>query len=108
MVSPDGSAEVLTQRAGTVILFVCTGNTCRSPLAEALFKKQLADRLGCGVGDLAGKGFFVHSAGLAAMMGGPAAAEAVAVAASYGADLSHHASRPLSEELAAQRITWWR
>jgi protein-tyrosine phosphatase len=31
-------------------LFVCTGNTCRSPLAAGLAKKLLADRLGCGRG----------------------------------------------------------
>ena len=86
----------------TSILFVCTGNTCRSPLAEALFKKQLADRLGCPPEELPQRGFLVLSAGLAAMMGGGAAAEAVAVAREFGADLSGHASRPLSAELAAQ------
>ena len=35
--------EALTRR----IVFVCTGNTCRSPMAEGLFKRRLADRLGC-------------------------------------------------------------
>ncbi len=37
----------LNRMMGKVILFVCTGNTCRSPLAEAIFCKLLADRLGC-------------------------------------------------------------
>jgi L-threonylcarbamoyladenylate synthase len=85
-----------------LVVFVCTGNTCRSPLAEALFKKQLADRLGCVPDDLPAKGFFVLSAGLAAMMGGPAAEEAVTTARAFGADLSAHRSRPLTPELAAQ------
>ncbi len=94
--------EQLRLQASCLIVFVCTGNTCRSPLAEALFKKRLADRLGCTVEELPARGFCVLSAGLAAMMGGPAAAEAVEVARSYGADLEAHRSQPLSAELAAQ------
>ena len=39
--------EELEKLAARIVLFVCTGNTCRSPLAEALAKKLLADRLGC-------------------------------------------------------------
>jgi protein-tyrosine phosphatase len=84
------------------VVFVCTGNTCRSPLAEALCKKRLADRLGCAVQELPALGFFVLSAGLAAMMGGAAAPEAVEVAGTFGADLEGHRSRPLTPELAAQ------
>jgi protein-tyrosine phosphatase len=96
------SAADLARQSVCLIVFVCTGNTCRSPLSEALFKKQLADRLGCPPEALPQRGFFVLSAGLAAMMGGGAAAEAVAVAREFGADLSGHASRPLSADLAAQ------
>jgi protein arginine phosphatase len=84
------------------ILFVCTGNTCRSPLAEALCVRLLADRLGCEPADLPERGFFVQSAGLAAMMGAEATAEAVAVARELGADLSKHKSRPLTLDLLAQ------
>jgi protein-tyrosine phosphatase len=96
------SADLLQSQSACVIMFVCTGNTCRSPLAEALAKKQLADRLGCAVEELPARGFLVLSAGLAAMPGGPAAGEAVDVARSHGADLSGHRSRPLTPELAAQ------
>lgn len=94
--------EMLRQQSACLVVFVCTGNTCRSPLAEALCKKRLADRLGCTVDDLAGRGFFVYSAGLAAMMGGLAATEAVEVAKSYGAELAGHRSRPLTAELMAR------
>lgn len=96
------SAADLGRLTACVIVFVCTGNTCRSPLAEALCKKLLADRLGCRIDELPDRGFLVLSAGLAAMMGGEAAAEAVEAARELGADLSAHASRPLSPTLAAQ------
>jgi protein-tyrosine phosphatase len=96
------SAEQLARLTNCVIVFVCTGNTCRSPLAEALCKKRLADRLGCTPDELPARGFSVLSAGMAAMMGGEAAAEAIEVVRGYGADLSRHESRPLSVALAAQ------
>ncbi len=84
------------------ILFVCTGNTCRSPLAQALCARLLADRLGCEPADLPGRGFIVQSAGIAAMMGAEATAEAVAVARELGADLSGHKSQPLTLDMLAQ------
>ena len=96
------TAEEITRQSACVVVFVCTGNTCRSPLAEGLCKKLLADRLGCAVDQLPGRGFYVLSAGLAAMMGGEAAPEAVEVGRGLGADLSSHQTRPLTEDLAAQ------
>jgi len=96
------SEEMLRQQSTCLIVFVCTGNTCRSPLAEALLKKLLSDRLGCSREELTGRGFSVISAGLAAMMGGGAAEDAQAVASGYGADLSQHRSRALTADLAGQ------
>ncbi len=96
------SAEEIRRQTACWIVFVCTGNTCRSPLAEALCKKLLADRLGCAVEDLPGRGYYVASAGLSAMPGGVAAVEAEQVARSYGADLSAHRSQPLTADLAAR------
>jgi protein-tyrosine-phosphatase len=89
-------------RSACTIVFVCTGNTCRSPMAEALCKKRLAEQLGCAIDDLPGRGFVVCSAGLAAEEGGPAAEKAIAVGQSYGVDLSAHQSQPLSAELVEQ------
>ena len=94
--------EMLQALMPTTIVFVCTGNTCRSPLAEALCKKMLAERLGCSVAELPARGFLVLSAGLAAMMGMEASPEAVVVAQECGAELSGHRSRPLSAELLAR------
>ena len=91
---------------GRNILFVCTGNTCRSPMAEALFKKHLAARLEVPVDDLKELGYVIGSAGIFATFGGAASDNAVAVMAQEGIDLGNHHSRPLLAESveAADRI----
>jgi protein-tyrosine phosphatase len=96
------STDAVRRVSAVLIVFVCTGNTCRSPLAEAMCKRLLADRLGCAVEDLPGRGFVVLSAGVAVMMSQPAAEEAVRLAAAEGVDLTEHLSQPLGEDLAAQ------
>ena len=73
------------------IVFVCSGNTCRSPMAEALLRAELARRRVAGIG--------VSSAGLFAREGEPASALAVAAAADCGADVSGHRSRPISRAI---------
>jgi L-threonylcarbamoyladenylate synthase len=85
-----------------LLVFVCTGNTCRSPLAEVLCKARLGERIGCTAAELPEHGFQIISAGLSAFSGGPAADEAVEVARAYGADLASHCSRPLTPDLAAR------
>jgi L-threonylcarbamoyladenylate synthase len=79
--------------------FVCTGNTCRSPLAAALGKKLLAERLGCPIGQLRANGVEVWSAGLFAATGVRATLEAVNAAKKRGLDLSRHKSRKLTSDL---------
>jgi protein-tyrosine-phosphatase len=75
------------------ILFVCTGNTCRSPLAEGLARAEIARR--------GWKHVEVASAGLSAGEGERAARAGVAVAGRAGIDLKGHRSRPLTRELAS-------
>ncbi|MEZ4387667.1 MAG: low molecular weight protein arginine phosphatase [Candidatus Krumholzibacteriia bacterium] len=65
------------------VTFVCTGNTCRSPLAMALARRLWPDTVQ------------VESAGLRALPGEPAAAAAQTVAREHRADLSGHRSRRL-------------
>ena len=70
------------------ILLVCTGNTCRSPLAEAIVKRMVSD---AGRTDIE-----VSSAGAQARDGSPASDEALLVGLERNLDLSDHRSRPLT------------
>ena len=76
-----------------MIVCVCTGNTCRSPMAAALLRREL-DRVGR-------PDVQVESAGLAAD-GSPATPQAVEVMAEWGIDIAAHRSRPLTAELLQQ------
>jgi len=74
------------------ILFVCAGNTCRSPMAAALARHALASR-GSDQSDLD-----VESAGVGAIAGAPATEEAREALQRLGVQLGPHASRPISRE----------
>lgn len=67
------------------ILVLCIGNICRSPIAEAMLKKEFPDKT-------------VWSAGLGALVGNPADPMSVELAQGYGYDLSKH---------RAQQIAGW-
>ena len=76
------------------VLFVCTGNTCRSPLAEAIASKIAADR---GMKDIT-----FASAGTGAFGGTGASDGAILVGIERGLDLSSHRSRQLTRELVRE------
>jgi protein-tyrosine phosphatase len=84
------------------ILFVCTGNTCRSPMAEALCRRLLADRLGCQTAELQNRGYRIESAGVVGLAGGYASPNAVQAMQQRGVDLTGHFSQPLTVELIHQ------
>ncbi|GBD35849.1 Putative threonylcarbamoyl-AMP synthase [bacterium HR36] len=96
------SEDALARLTCCVIVFVCSGNTCRSPLAAALCRKMLAEKLGCSPSELAQRGYLVLSAGTSALPGHRASPEALAAAQRLGADLSEHLSQPLAPSLIAQ------
>lgn len=73
------------------ILFVCTGNTCRSPMAEALARSLLEDR-----------SLEFASAGLSAEEGAPASEPARAVMARRGLDLESHRARRVGDAILAE------
>jgi protein-tyrosine-phosphatase len=80
------------KRKNIRILFVCTGNTCRSPLAEALLRERIGS-------EELGHRMVVSSAGLMAIEGSPASNLAVEVATENGLDLTSHRSRQLTEKI---------
>jgi protein-tyrosine phosphatase len=90
--------EQLRGAAGLRIAFVCTGNTCRSPMAEGLGRKLLAERLSVRGDEIGQFGFELRSMGVQAAVGQPASKHAVAVMKELGIDLSAHASRAAAAE----------
>jgi len=76
------------------VLLICTGNTCRSPMAEVLLRSMLPS-------DLAEQ-VEVGSAGTGAADGAPATDFAVSTAAAYGLKLSGHRSRVLTPRLVRE------
>jgi len=93
-------SRAAVERAMTrLVVFVCTGNTCRSPMAEVLFRRYLGERLGLDQEGLAAAGWRIASAGVAAGQGGAAADNARQVASERGADLSAHLSQPVTADM---------
>jgi protein-tyrosine phosphatase len=96
------TTRTLNRLAGNMYLFVCTGNTCRSPMAEGIFRKLLAERLRCSEDDLVDRGYMVDSAGVAASPGSPASPEAVEILRDRGVDLRGHESQAVTPQLLSQ------
>jgi len=96
------SKEKLEAMSKVKFLFVCTGNTCRSPMAEGMFRKFLAEKLQCKVDQLDKIGYKVSSAGVMNMAGSPASTEAVAACAAKGIDIKAHKSKTLTRQLVEE------
>ncbi|HEY1685973.1 MAG TPA: Sua5/YciO/YrdC/YwlC family protein [Tepidisphaeraceae bacterium] len=94
--------RIIQKMLKTHILFVCSGNTCRSPMAEALAKLIAAKQLKTSTDNLVEKGLIIGSAGIVAAPGSRAAVPAIAALEQLGSDLSRHRSRPLTPELIHQ------
>ena len=83
------------------VLFVCSGNTCRSPMAEALCRRALSRAEGIEISQLATAGLVIGSAGAAAANGAPASSGALHAMSLREIDLRGHRSRLLTRELLA-------
>lgn len=103
------SARAGTRQEAPVVVFVCTANMCRSPMAEHLFREAWGSQAPCRV----------VSAGTDASDGMPASYQSVAAMGELGVDLRTHRSQMLTRELVdvadlivvmtashAQRIAW--
>lgn len=76
----------------SVVLFICTGNTCRSPMAEALFRHRIGED----------SSWNATSAGIYASTGSPSSDHAVSVLRELDIDLTGHQSKPLTRELVEE------
>jgi protein-tyrosine-phosphatase len=76
------------------ILIVCTGNTCRSPMAEGIAKKIAAER---NIVNLE-----IYSAGIGTIDGQPATDYAIEVSRHWDIDISHHRSAVLTDQMVQE------
>ncbi len=90
------SRDELLRAAAFTVLFVCSGNTCRSPLAEAIARRRAAALLGVAEGGLLARGLRFASAGTSTFDDMPASEHAVAAAREIDLDLRHHRSHALT------------
>jgi tRNA threonylcarbamoyl adenosine modification protein (Sua5/YciO/YrdC/YwlC family) len=81
------------------IIFVCSGNTCRSPIAEALFKTIVAQRFKVKIEELEKIGFKISSAGTTTESGASASQGAIDIVKEFGGDISSHRSTQLTPEM---------
>ncbi len=116
-VAEDGSFEVLREGAVTArriarlattrVLLICTGNLCRSPMAQGLARHMLAEREGCDPALLERHGIGVSSAGTGAPSGIPPSDNAVETMRKRGIDIGDHRSRPMTvDALLAADYIW--
>ncbi|UCC29596.1 MAG: threonylcarbamoyl-AMP synthase [Phycisphaerales bacterium] len=94
-------ADLVRRLSMLRLLLVCTGNTCRSPMAGVLARDMLAQRLCCDISELPERGVEVRSAGTAGGWGG-ASPNAMTVMERRGLDLSGHESAALTPEMIQQ------
>ena len=85
-----------------LFLFVCSGNTCRSPMAAAIANAEIASRMGIPFAELETVNVRAASAGVSARVGAPLTPEAQDVLRSLSVPVAPHAARNLTLELAEQ------
>lgn len=99
---PTPSGVVSHSPLPRLILFVCSGNTCRSPMAAALANAEIATRLNVPFAALETVNARALSAGVSARVGAPLTPEAQEVLRSLNVPVRPHAARNLTVELAGQ------
>ena len=84
--------NTILEMSSVGIMFVCTGNTCRSPMAELFCKQYLAEKLNCDVDELDKKGYKICSAGVASCPGMHASDQVINVCTQRNIDATGHLS----------------
>jgi protein-tyrosine-phosphatase len=95
-------ADRKSTRSERLILFVCSGNTSRSPMAAAIANAEIARRHGISYESLAAAGVKAASAGITAKVGEPMTVEAKAALKQLGFEPNGHRARSVTVELANQ------
>jgi protein-tyrosine phosphatase len=93
------AADEVLRAAAAWVLFVCTGNTCRSPLAEVLATDLVGRELGVAPDRVLAHGLGFASAGTGTLPGMPASEGSQRAADEVGLDLTAHQSQPVAPEL---------
>jgi protein-tyrosine phosphatase len=91
------SKTAMDRLKAKIVIFVCTGNTCRSPMAEVLCRQLLANHLHCSLEEVEEYGYVVMAAGIAAGDQFPASSSAQQVMSVRGLSLADHQSQSLNE-----------
>ena len=99
--------EQIQAMSAWMVLLVCTGNTCRSPMAEVLLKKRLADYHRCPFDQLKEKGIMVMSAGVNAAPGRRASRESEQACGERDLDISGHVTRAADNQLVRYADQIW-
>lgn len=95
-----GSVPPRDLRPGRRVLVVCSGNICRSPLAAALLRRELAAAWGVAERELGALGWIVDSAGTSALPGLGASEHSETAAREVGLDLGAHRARGVAQAVA--------
>lgn len=98
------SRDEVLKTAADVVLFVCTGNTCRSPLAERFARQMTAQAMGVTEDRVLARGLRFASAGTATAPGMGASEGSVEAGAEVGLDLSDHLSEPVDPQICARAL----
>lgn len=93
------SELALRRSSNKIILFLCAGNTCRSPLAEGICRKHLCERLGVTPLELEDNGYTLISAGVSTAGAMPASENAILASRELGFDLESHLSQKVTKEM---------
>lgn len=94
--------ETVRVAAAKTVLFVCSGNTCRSPMAASVLRHLISQALGTTADRLERAGFRIESAGISAFPGAPMPREAVLALQRQGIEPGEHQSRPVTPDLVKE------